>query len=313
MAQSSIQSAPNSTGASYRSNVNTMLAALFSSSSGTGVPSPTVAGQMWFDQTLQQLKIRNVSDTAWIVLWGPSQPTPSGNANNAVLSGGYFLEAGASNSPDTSLSWALRVEEVGSTVPGPTPALVQQAWALAGTDYMIIATRFRNAAGTWSEWRTSPVRDFSTYASTSGTSVEEIAIPIYARKIHVLMENVGTASAAQLIIRVRQQGVGVITSGIYNGGYSESTGSAVLAAHDGLGTGFIISSSSAQANRSGRATLERAPGTNKWFLNGTISGATNRICTFSGSVGMAGPLNGLRLQSNSAAYNAGEVTFTWET
>ena len=56
----------NSGGSTYRAAVNTALAAIQSSSSGTAAPSPTVAGMLWYDTTNSILKRRNTANTAWI-------------------------------------------------------------------------------------------------------------------------------------------------------------------------------------------------------------------------------------------------------
>ena len=56
----------NSGGSTYRAAVNSALAAVQSSSSGTASPSPTVAGMLWYDTTNSILKRRNTANTAWI-------------------------------------------------------------------------------------------------------------------------------------------------------------------------------------------------------------------------------------------------------
>lgn len=56
----------NSGGSTYRAAVNSALAAIQSSSSGTAAPSPTVAGMLWYDTTNSILKRRNTANTAWI-------------------------------------------------------------------------------------------------------------------------------------------------------------------------------------------------------------------------------------------------------
>lgn len=56
----------NQTGASFRSDLNNALAALFSSSSGASAPTTTVAYQWWADTTTGILKQRNAANTAWV-------------------------------------------------------------------------------------------------------------------------------------------------------------------------------------------------------------------------------------------------------
>lgn len=56
----------NSGGSTYRAAVNSALAAIQSTSSGTAAPSPTVAGMLWYDTTNSILKRRNTANTAWV-------------------------------------------------------------------------------------------------------------------------------------------------------------------------------------------------------------------------------------------------------
>lgn len=67
MAQVVSQSVPNGSGASVRSSMNGIFAALFSSSSGASAPSPTVAGMLWFDtgSVPAVLRRRNSANDGW--------------------------------------------------------------------------------------------------------------------------------------------------------------------------------------------------------------------------------------------------------
>lgn len=68
MPQVTSQTAPNSGGTAYRTNINNILGALFSSSSGATAPTVTVGGQTWFDTTAGVLKVRNAANTDWITV-----------------------------------------------------------------------------------------------------------------------------------------------------------------------------------------------------------------------------------------------------
>ena len=76
----------NSGGSTYRAAVNTALAAIQSSSSGTAAPSPTVAGMLWYDTTNSVLKRRNTANTAWIEVSADTLPaqTVRGNAGGTA-------------------------------------------------------------------------------------------------------------------------------------------------------------------------------------------------------------------------------------
>jgi hypothetical protein len=62
------QNIANDTSANVRADMNNALAALFSSSSGSSAPSTTIAYQFWADTTNGLLKIRNATNSAWIVV-----------------------------------------------------------------------------------------------------------------------------------------------------------------------------------------------------------------------------------------------------
>ena len=53
---------------SFRSDLNTVLAAINSLNSGTAEPSTMYASQMWYDTTNNLLKMRNAANDAWITL-----------------------------------------------------------------------------------------------------------------------------------------------------------------------------------------------------------------------------------------------------
>lgn len=53
---------------SFRSDLNTVLAAINSLNSGTSEPTTTYASQLWYDTTNNLLKMRNAADDAWITI-----------------------------------------------------------------------------------------------------------------------------------------------------------------------------------------------------------------------------------------------------
>ena len=59
----------------FRADLNNALAALVSNNSGTSEPSTIFANQLWYDETNNQLKIRNEDDDAWITLLTVDQGT----------------------------------------------------------------------------------------------------------------------------------------------------------------------------------------------------------------------------------------------
>lgn len=74
MSQASL-SIPNSSGATLRQNVSNALQALGSAFSGASAPSTTYAYMLWLDTTTGQLKMRDSSNSSWIILWESTGPT----------------------------------------------------------------------------------------------------------------------------------------------------------------------------------------------------------------------------------------------
>lgn len=70
MAQSTDYSIANQSGANFRSELNSILAAIVSQNSGSSEPTTTYAYQWWIDTGVSPalLKIRNSADSAWITV-----------------------------------------------------------------------------------------------------------------------------------------------------------------------------------------------------------------------------------------------------
>lgn len=70
MAQATDYSLANQSGANFRSELNTILAAVVSQNSGSTAPSTTYAYQWWIDTgvTPALLKIRNAANSAWVTV-----------------------------------------------------------------------------------------------------------------------------------------------------------------------------------------------------------------------------------------------------
>lgn len=69
----------NSDGASFRANLNAVLAAILSLNSGSGAPTTTAPHMLWADTSTGYLKQRNAADTAWVTLFAlGAPPTPTG-------------------------------------------------------------------------------------------------------------------------------------------------------------------------------------------------------------------------------------------
>ena len=68
MSQVNSAEVPSGSGLSVRQGINDVLAALMSSNSGSSEPANPVAGMVWFDTTANDVKVRNASNTGWLLL-----------------------------------------------------------------------------------------------------------------------------------------------------------------------------------------------------------------------------------------------------
>lgn len=89
MAQSTDITLANQSGLAFRTELNSILAALSSLQSGSSAPTTTNAYQLWIDTSSSpaQLKIRNGANSAWIVV---SSDVTATNLGLAALSGATF-------------------------------------------------------------------------------------------------------------------------------------------------------------------------------------------------------------------------------
>lgn len=69
----------------FRSDLNNALAALATTSAGTGAPSTTFANQLWYDTTNNLLKMRNTDNDAWITLAYLDQTNDEWELRSAVV------------------------------------------------------------------------------------------------------------------------------------------------------------------------------------------------------------------------------------
>lgn len=70
---------------SFRSDLNTVLAAINSLHSGATEPSTLYASQLWYDTTTNLLKMRNLADDEWITLMYIDETADESELRSAVL------------------------------------------------------------------------------------------------------------------------------------------------------------------------------------------------------------------------------------
>jgi hypothetical protein len=111
----------NQSGAATRSDLNNALSAVVTLNSGASEPTTTFSYMLWADTTANQLKQRNASNSAWVVI-GPLATTNLGFATAAdpTFTGTATLaNITASGTATLSGTGALKVQ-VGSTAQRPS-------------------------------------------------------------------------------------------------------------------------------------------------------------------------------------------------
>lgn len=69
----------NGDGATFRADINAVLAAILTANSGSTAPTTTAPFMLWADTANGVIKQRNAADTAWVTLWTlGGQPLPVG-------------------------------------------------------------------------------------------------------------------------------------------------------------------------------------------------------------------------------------------
>lgn len=69
----------NGDGATFRADINAVLAAILTANSGSTAPTTTAPFMFWADTANSVIKQRNAADTAWVTLWTlGGQPLPVG-------------------------------------------------------------------------------------------------------------------------------------------------------------------------------------------------------------------------------------------
>lgn len=79
------QNIANDTGAAVRADLNSVLAALFGTSSGATAPSTTLPYQFWADTTSGLLKQRNAANTGWLVRGTLAETFVLARSSNTIL------------------------------------------------------------------------------------------------------------------------------------------------------------------------------------------------------------------------------------
>lgn len=251
----------NQSGAAFRFDLNNGLAAIVSNNSDAAQPSTTYAYQWWADTTTGLLKIRNAANNGWITV-GTLAATNLGLLSLAggTLTGNLTLNAQS----DLRFADADSSHWVGLQAPATVATdLTLTLPAADGTADQSLVTNGSGALGFAS--RTRLVRNAGV-SSTSGTSIDFVDIPSWARRITVMLLVVSTNGTSGVQIQLGDSG------GIEATGYSTS-GTAITGTNTcGISTftsGFVMLGTAAGASRSGAIVFTNITG-NYWVAIGNM-------------------------------------------
>lgn len=119
MAQATDYSLANQSGANFRSELNSILAAVVSQNSGSTAPSTTYAYQWWIDTGVSPalLKIRNAANDAWITV-GDVTAANLGLLTSSSAASTYLALAGGTVTGNLEIGTAGSLTFEGSTANG---------------------------------------------------------------------------------------------------------------------------------------------------------------------------------------------------
>lgn len=136
----------NASGAAVRADLNNQLLALITNNSGPTAPTTTRAYQFWYDETTNQLKLRNSNNDGWIVLrtiaggTTPVVDTSLGSATSTAIQpdgdpdSGFFFHKDATNNHHGFSYSVGGTEYLRLDSSGPSGANPSFRWLVTNTD-----------------------------------------------------------------------------------------------------------------------------------------------------------------------------------
>jgi hypothetical protein len=251
----------NQSGAAFRADLNNVLAAIVSNNGGAAQPSPTYAYMWWDDLATGLVKKRNAANNGWYVV-GTLGATNLGLLSLAggTLTGNLTLNAQSD----------LRLADADSSnwvaLQAPATVATNLTLTLPSADGTADQALITNASGVLSFASRARLVRNAGISSTSGTSIDFVDIPSWARRITVMLLAVSTDGTSGVQIQLGDSG------GIETTGYSTS-GTAITGTNTcGISTftsGFVMLGSLAGASRSGAIVFNNIIG-NYWVAIGNM-------------------------------------------
>lgn len=296
----------NQSGAAFRSDLNSGLAAIVSQNSGATLPSTTYAYQWWADTTTGLLKIRNAANSAWITvgtladanLGLATLASPTFTGNVTINAQGDLRLADSDSSNWVALQAPATVaSNLTLTVPA-ADGTADQSLVTDGAGTLSFASRSRLVRGT-------------AVATTSGTSIDFTSIPSWVKRITVVFTSVSTSGTSPVQIQIGDSG-GVETTG-YTGTHVSivATNTLNIVSYT---SGSVLIGNLAASVRSGSMTITNIDG-NQWQFSSINTNDDSSFLGFNGSIKtLSATLDRVRLTTvnGTDTFDAGLVNIIYE-
>jgi len=162
----------------------------------------------------------------------------------------------------------------------------------------------------WQTVATSNITYSTAQSTTSGTSpIEFTDVPTGVKKITIIFDDVGTATASDIVNVQLSTSASYVTTGYVS--TSTRTQNASTSVSQSMTTGFIVGQlDNTSKALTGHAVLHNVSG-NRWILSGVCSstepGDQNRSWNFGGFLDLGGTIDQLRVAGDDGP------TYTWDT
>jgi len=162
----------------------------------------------------------------------------------------------------------------------------------------------------WQTVTTSNITYSTAQSTTSGTSpIEFTDVPTGVKKITIIFDDVGTATASDIVNVQLSTSASYVTTGYVS--TSTRTQNASTSVSQSMTTGFIVGQlDNTSKALTGHAVLHNVSG-NRWILSGVCSstepGDQNRSWNFGGFLDLGGTIDQLRVAGDDGP------TYTWDT
>ena len=162
----------------------------------------------------------------------------------------------------------------------------------------------------WQTVATSNITYSTAQSTTSGTSpIEFTDVPTGVKKITIIFDDVGTATANDIVNVQLSTSASYVTTGYVSTSTRTQNGSTSVS--QSMTTGFIVGQlDNVSKALTGHAVLHNVSG-NRWILSGVCSstepGDQNRSWNFGGFLDLGGTIDQLRVAGDDGP------TYTWDT